>query len=342
MTAVEPAQEPILVVEAGGTRLRAALFDPGTETLVRRRERRVESYVSAGGAGDDLEGRLADRIRELAEETVDGAPEGAVVVAYPGPVDGDGRVLASPTVAGTTSLQPLPLRSILAEAWPSADVVVMNEMTASGYRYLGEPVEDFCVVTVGSGIGHKLFLGGRPQLGSGWRGGEVGHLLVDLRSDAPVCDCGARGHIGGIASGRGVARLARTLAAGDGRGFSSSRLASDATFLECGVDEAGAILVAAVLDGDPWARGVVVEATSYLGIGIAALHVGVGVERVIVIGGFARALGETYREILAEAAASACWSLGQDWDEIVRLGAADDDHGLIGAGLYAVRRAAKG
>ena len=84
------------------------------------------------------------------------------------------------------------------------------------------------------------------------------------------------------------------------------------------------------------------EATTYLGIGIASLHLAVGVERVILIGGFARALGETYRGIVANAAARACWALGQDWDEIVRLGEDDDDHGMIGAGLYATRYADRG
>lgn len=327
----------MLVFEAGGTRLRAALFDGATEQLTRRRERRVSGYLVRTGTAEQLEQHLADDITSLGEETLGRAPDGRVVVAYPGPVDARGDVLASPTVAGAPSSRPFPLRSILAGRWPRAEVVVMNEMTASGYRYLAEGCADFGVVTVGSGIGHKVFLDGRPQLGSGSRGGEVGHLLVDLRPDAPVCDCGERGHVGGIASGRGVVRLARSAAAAGAEAFRGSQLSAEPVFLHGGFDEASALFVAAVHAGDDWATRVVVEATRFLGIGVAALHLAVGIERVIVVGGFARALGERYRAILAESAAAACWSLGQDWNEIVRLGADDDDHGLIGAGLYATR-----
>src|SRR5712691_11833499 len=134
---VKSTQEPVLVVEPGGTRLRPALFDLASATLSHRRERHVESYLAATGAGDELERRLAVAIEELGGDALDGAaPRGRVAVAYPGPVDDAGRVLASPTVVGATSARPFPFRSILASHWPDAEIFVMNEMTASGYRYL--------------------------------------------------------------------------------------------------------------------------------------------------------------------------------------------------------------
>ena len=61
---------------------------------------------------------------------------------------------------------------------------------------------NIAIVTVGSGVGHKVFLQGLPVAGVNGRGGEIGHLRVDWAADAIRCDCGGSGHVGGLASGR--------------------------------------------------------------------------------------------------------------------------------------------
>lgn len=68
-------------------------------------------------------------------------------------------------------------------------------------------------------------------------------------------------------------------------------------------------------------------------------HALVGVERFILVGGFALALGEAYRIEVVRGAASGCWSLGQDWDGMIALGEPDDFAGLIGAGRFAMQQA---
>ena len=87
--------------------------------------------------------------------------------------------------------------------------MVLNDLAAAGFRYVAEGLSDFAIVTVGSGVGHKVFLGGRPLAGVNGRGGEIGHLRVDFSADALACDCGGFGHVGGLASGRGAVALVR-------------------------------------------------------------------------------------------------------------------------------------
>ena len=77
------------------------------------------------------------------------------------------------------------------------------------------------------------------------------------------------------------------------------------------------------------------EGARLLGRALAGIHTATGVERFIVFGGFALALGEGYRRELARAAAEACWDLGQAWDRLIELGCHGDDHGLIGAAHFA-------
>lgn len=310
--------DPILVLEVGGTNLRGGWFDPHRAELhgIVRRAMPRRPDGSAVSVDDTLAA-----IEAVAREVSAGLPPAAVSVAYPGPVDHRGVALATPTVTG--SVEPLDVGGHLRRWFPGTTVTVVNDLTAAGHRIVadgGPP--DFCVLTVGSGIGHKVFVGGTPLVGPGARGGELGHLRVDPAPDALPCDCGERGHLGGIASGRGALALVRRAAAADPDGPPTLR--ADV------VDNRA--IVDAHQQADPWLDAVLAPAIDHLATALAAVHLAVGTEHFVLVGGFARAMGERYRARLAAAASESCWSLGQDWDAMIRLGAPDDDHGLLGAG----------
>ena len=97
--------------------------------------------------------------------------------------------------------------------------------------------------------------------------------------------------------------------------------------------------MAAYRSGDPWTERALGQPSRYLGWTLAAVHLALGIERFILVGGFVLALGDRYRHAVGAAAASASWSLAEDWDAMVRLGEPDDDQGLIGCGLAAAARA---
>jgi hypothetical protein len=63
------------------------------------------------------------------------------------------------------------------------------------------------------------------------------------------------------------------------------------------------------------------------------MHLGLGIERFVLVGGFALALGDTYRQLVARAADARCWDAPGGWDSRVELGVNDDLSGLIGAGI---------
>jgi predicted NBD/HSP70 family sugar kinase len=329
VTGKKPA-EPVLVVEVGGTFLGAALFDPTRRILGRRLAASTPNYLD--GERADPQQAVLEAIRTLAAQVLDGDEPSVVAVAYPGPLDEAGRVLAAPTVLGTSAGEPFPLQRACEDLWPGATVHTMNDLTAAGYRYVADGLQDFAVVTIGSGIGHKVFLDGRPRVGSGGRGGEIGHLRLDFSPDAPPCDCGGRGHLGGLASGRGTVAGVRRRAASDPEGYATSSLAEDVGDPPR-ID--GPAVAAAYRAEDPFTVAAVRDAGRYLGQGLAAIHVDTGIERIILVGGFAIALGESYRALVVNACADACWQIGQDWDDIVRLGEPDDHPALLGGGVFA-------
>lgn len=327
----ERTSGPILVVEVGGTSMRAARFDAVRRRLELRCAAPTPNHLD--GANPDPRQAVFDGMRSLAARVLDGDEPAVVAVAYPGPLNEAGSVLAAPTVLGARGAEgPFPLQAACEDMWPTATVYTMNDLTAAGYHYVGTGLRDFAVVTVGSGIGHKVFIDGQPRVGPGGRGGEIGHLRLDLSPDAPVCECGGRGHLGALASGRGTVAAAHRRAAANPETYSRSALSalvSDPSHID------GPAVAAAYRAGDAFTVAAVRDAVRYLGQALAAIHVDTGVEHIVLVGGFATALGEGYRRLAAAAAADACWDIGQDWNTMVLLGDADDASGLLGCGLFA-------
>jgi len=297
---------PTALVEVGGSRVRTAWAGP--QGPYGRTQRTLVASL-----GDRS---LSTVLDEVASSTLGLGPPERAVVAWPGPLSPDGRALASPTVAGGVTA--LNVGSELSRRWDGASVHVVNDLTAAGARLTACGARDFAVVTVGSGVGHKIFHEGEPLVGPAGRGGELGHLLVDRSAEAPVCSCGRRGHLGGMASGRGVVTAVVEAWGRVGRPVPP-------------LDDAGPRVVAAYTARDVTATDVIHNRARLLGWGLAALHAATGTENFVLIGGFALAVGERYRRAVAEGAKDATWDLGLDWNDAVRLGEDDDDHGVVGA-----------
>lgn len=323
-----------LVFDIGGTTIRAGLYDLGAARLLRT-ERAPAPSVSAcpSEAGPGLRGRLYDLMKRLAVRLGAEAP-GRIVVGFPGPVDAHGTALRAPTLWGAEP-EPEPVARRIAALWPQARIRVVNDLSAAGYGFLRHAHDDACIVTVSSGIGHKVFLDGRPAVGPSGRGGEIGHLRVDVSEEAPLCECGARGHLGALACGRAVPDQAVRLARDDPDAFARSSLAASVAGRATRVESH--LVARAFRAGDPWAVALVGRLAAPLGRALAGIHAAVGVERFVIMGGFAQALGPDYVALVGQAAAASVWDLGQDWERMLELGKWGDDAGLIGAGRLAAR-----
>lgn len=300
------------LIEAGGTGVRLAVAGPEGPSGIRRIMFPADGSLVSTAATLDL-------IVATAVDVLGQSPTRAVV-AWPGPVSPDGTALATPTVSG--GIERLDVGPELSRRLDNADVHVINDLTAAGLALAAGGLHDFAVITVGSGIGHKVFAGGKPVVGPGGRGGELGHLVVDWSPTAAACDCGGRGHLGAMASGRAI--VDSVVALWDGEHAAPGHR-----------DDRGAEVAAALRAGDEAVMTVVADRARRLGWGLATLHVGVGVETFVLVGGFAPAAGEFFRAEVVRGAAESCWNLGFDWDGAVLVSEPDDAPGLAGAWLAA-------
>jgi len=156
---------------------------------------------------------------------------------------------------------------------------------ASGYR-------DVVLVTLGTGIGGAIAVGGEIYRGSGFAG-EWGHVRVE--GDGLLCDCGRRGCWETRASGPALVRLAKEVTTGN-PDCALARILNGAPIT-------GETVVAAADAGDETARALVTEVGRALGQGLADLTAILDPE-LIVVGGGLGSIGESIvgpaRRVLAD------------------------------------------
>jgi glucokinase len=224
----------------------------------------------------------------------------------------------------------LELRRLLHER-TGLPTIVDNDARAAAWAEArfgaGAGTDDLVLVTVGTGIGGGLVLGGAVFRGTAGLGGEVGHMIV--APDGDLCGCGNRGCLEAMASGSALGRAAREVAARDPGG----RLAT----LAGGPQRVtGEIVFQAAKEGDRAALDLFQRTGHWLGIGIASL-ITIFDPDVVVVGGGVSTTGEL---LLAPARASMeRYVFGRAHRELppvapARLGA---DAGLVGAASLALR-----
>lgn len=311
------ASPHVLAVEIGGTTIRAGSAHRGDS------EARIEriptpNYLTHPGLGAmELLSLLATQVAQAARAIGAADPE-AVVIAWPGPVI-EGLALRSPTILGPALDRRHDVAAQFRAHFPGARVHVLNDLTCAGYHYVSRGLRDFCIVTVGSGIGNKVFLGGEPLIGEHGFGGEIGHLRMRAGPGTPLTAHTVE--LGSVASGRGTLWLAR----GSSGSFGAPMAHAAVTH------EESAAFVAAFRSGERHAVSIVEEGAYPLAVALGALHLAIGLMNFVLVGGFAKALGDDYRRLLVRLCRELTWDVGQDWDRMIVLGEADVDEGLSGA-----------
>jgi glucokinase len=185
------------------------------------------------------------------------------------------------------------------------------------------------LLTLGTGIGGGLFLGG--QVYRGWLGGgaEMGHMVVEM--DGPPCqsNCPNYGCLETVCSGTALVRLASVAVAR--RPDTALGMA-----LEEGRELTGPLITELAQQGDPVARDAIVEIGRRLGIGVVSL-VNIFNPQVVVIGGGVSAAGDLLLDPARAVVRERALLPGRDAVriEVARFG---PEAGLVGAALMARER----
>jgi predicted NBD/HSP70 family sugar kinase len=99
----------------------------------------------------------------------------------------------------------------VAAALPGIPVLTANDADAAAIgedRTRDSATRAMCLLKVATGIGTGIIIDGRPYRGLDGGAGDIGHVRLRDHPDA-LCQCGARGCLAAVASGRAVAAKLR-------------------------------------------------------------------------------------------------------------------------------------
>ncbi len=239
-----PANDPVLAIDIGGTKMAAALVEPGGRVGA------YERMVTPSPPGVDADGlwrtviTLIDKlpVRRLA----------GVGVGCGGPMwwpSGEVSPLNMP------AWRAFPLRERLSDRFPGLPVRVHNDAVAvtvaEHWRGAGRGRPNVLGMVISTGVGGGLILGDRIIDGASGNAGHIGHVIVD--PDGPACECGGRGCLEAIARGPGLSAWAREQG---WTGETAKELAHDAA--------RGHPVAVRAMNRAGWALGVAIASATHL------------------------------------------------------------------------------
>jgi glucokinase len=251
-----------LGLDLGATNLKVAVVEhaDGAWTTLSR-EQVPTRYVADP---DAVPGAIVGQLVEVARSTcASGGPIASVGIGIPGlydPVSGCTRFLVN--VPGPWAGHPVAGPVSAATGVPAH---LINDARAFGLAELrlgaGRGASSMVGLTLGTGVGGVLAIGGRVHQGHDGTAGEIGHQTID--PDGPWCGCGNRGCVEAYARADQIAAACGTATA----------------------EEA----VQAARAGDEGAVRGLRDVGRYLGIGIANMITVISPDRIVLGGGVAAA-----------------------------------------------------
>lgn len=196
-------------VDLGGTNLRIAAVDRTGKIL-----EKITTGTEVARGRDRVIDEMCAAVQTLTQKFRGASQFAGIGVGVPGIIDmATGMVRQSPNLPGW---EEYPVHEAI-ERRLAATVVLENDANAAalGEKWLGAgtEVDDMCMLTLGTGVGGGMVLGGRVWHGMTGMAGELGHVNVDPQG--PPCGCGARGCLEQFASATAVKRMAlEAIAAG--------------------------------------------------------------------------------------------------------------------------------
>jgi len=265
----------IIGVDLGGTKMLLGVLDAGSEVLWESRE------ASTGQGEDELVDLL---VREIGEARAARPGVAAVGLGIPATIDHEKGIAIS---AVNLPLENLAIRDLVSER-TGLPVFVDNDATvaalAESLYGAARGAENAVMLTIGTGIGGGLIIGGEIYRGTTGAGAELGHTVIEV--DGPPCqgNCPGRGCVETLASGTALGREGRAAAERE-PGSALAAMRAEGRQID------GVAVTEAALAGDATAREVFDLIGSRLGAALASFA-NIFEPGVIVIGGGVIAAGD--------------------------------------------------
>lgn len=255
-------------VDIGGTTVKLGMFSHTGELM-----EKWEIPTRIEGEGENILPDVAASIEEKRAEK-DGNIMG-IGIGVPGPVTDDGIVLKCSNIHWPV----LNVRGKLSELTGIAKVKVGNDANVAALGEMwkggGRGFDSIVMITLGTGVGGGIIIGGKILTGAKGAGGEIGHTKVRW-DETETCGCGGKGCLEQYVSAKGIVRMAKA----DMRQDSALSGITSVTAKD---------VFDAAKEGDEYALSIVDRFAAYLGTALANVAHVVDPEAFVIGGGMSRA-----------------------------------------------------
>lgn len=328
------------VLDIGGTNFRCGLYDNLTVTHIKKIP--TPNFYKYGTEKEIREELVKSIVAAIQEKKAEHNELSRLGIAFAGPVNIKGDVISSSVIFGNVLSEPFPLKKELIlelkkQGISLETIILTNDITASAWRYSDRGYDPFCLITVSSGIGNKIFAKGEVLIDERGIAGEIGHYGVELPGISIPCSCGwGNNHIGMIASGRGIENMAKFFANETGKYrslFLTSAIAND-TRVNKNFNLLKSEWIAEYADRhDLFPRMVIDFCTQPLSDAICLLSLAMCLKKFVFIGGFVLNCDYYLEALKRNLIIKGMYNFSaHDIEETIILGEKDDDHALIGLG----------
>jgi glucokinase len=258
----DKAVRPLFVgIDVGGTSIKFGLVDDEGQTLA------ASSIPTDASAGpEDATLRMHLEFGELLA-SIDTDPDEVIGVGLvtPGPIDIPNGIVLTPSNLPTWRHYPIRDRLVERVCKP---VIFGNDANAAAFGEYwvggGKAYPSIILLTLGTGIGAGIIIGDLSIDGEHSHGSECGHIIIDYKEDARLCTCGHRGHLEAYTSAWAITQRAEEM-------LVTPCSTSVRDRLKLGANLSPLILAQEAERGDGFAMDIIMEAATFLGIGIVSL-----------------------------------------------------------------------
>lgn len=312
-------------VDVGGTNIACGVVDDGCSIIARSKVKTNERGKNEPPpAYEEVLAEIKNAVRIVCDDAgIAPTDAHSIGIGCPGTCNSDSGVVEYSNNLGFLNV---PLKADM-ESEFKIPVYLENDANAAAFGEFvagaAKGADSAVVITLGTGVGSGIIIGGKIYRGANFAGGELGHTVIVV--DGLPCTCGRRGCFEAYSSATGLVRMTAE----------ASRLNPESLMTRM-IGEDGKVSARtaykAMKAGDPAGKSVTKQYVKYLACGIANA-INIFQPDILCIGGGVCNEGDTLLVPLKAEVAKQVYSKNSAKNTDIVICSLGNDAGIIGAAM---------